>query len=152
MNEDAARKLGGWISDGTYYLAAANDDARNANTLQDLSLQISSELIQMVDASVKDEAACNIHQPIQQICTLAIELNMMMLRSKAYFAVEWIEPMTDLNKPVLFNPSTMVSSESGGDRKYVLWGLTPILWKHGNADGQYYDEKTVLVKALVVCE
>ncbi|KAL2213742.1 hypothetical protein CC79DRAFT_1362539 [Sarocladium strictum] len=150
-NTDAAEKLGAWISDGTYHLRSAMDHAK-AEPLQELVNQASDKLLRMVHPSERTGAGEAIKRDAHAIFLIALEMHKMMLSSRAFFETIWVDPGLRHGKKLPFDPSTMESLASSGEPKYVLWALTPILYKTGNADGQHYDQDTVLEKAQVICD
>jgi hypothetical protein len=151
-NEDAAKMLGGWISDGTYHLGPLSDEVRDAELLEDISLRASGKLCQMFEDPQRNLVASEIHANVRGIFALALELHRMMLCSRAFFSFQWVKPKFEAGGRSTFDPGTMECLASGKEPKRVIWTLTPILWKHGNADGQHYDQKAVLAKARVICE
>ncbi|KAF5617448.1 hypothetical protein F52700_12643 [Fusarium sp. NRRL 52700] len=95
-----------------------------------------------------------INEQLTDIVQCAIELDKMMMCSKAYFRIMWNLPGKKSPTNVRYDNKFM---ESGiyevklGSKSRVKFFISPILFKTGTADGQKYDTMNVLAKASVVC-
>ncbi|KAJ4310753.1 hypothetical protein N0V84_010809 [Fusarium piperis] len=101
------------------------------------------------------EGASRVRDQISAIVQCAVELDQMLMCSKALFQVHWKDQCQDSSKPQLFNPNTMDALCSENDlssESAVEMVISPFLSKAGNADGQNYECSMVLAKATVVCD
>ncbi|KAH8737365.1 hypothetical protein BGZ61DRAFT_525510 [Ilyonectria robusta] len=85
----------------------------------------------------------------------ALELDRLLMGSKAIFKACWENSMRKTANPLRYNPHKMdvvASNHPISARSQVTFFTSPVLFKVGNADGQNYDKVAVLVKASVVCD
>jgi len=104
------------------------------------------------NSSAKPEAVHQVDDDLQKIFASAIELEEMMLSSRAYYDVTWLG--WDSGSPVQsgFDPDFVERLSLDRvlkDSNSPCLMLSPALIKCGNADGQHYDEHIVLVKACL---
>ncbi|RSL72498.1 hypothetical protein CEP51_011898 [Fusarium floridanum] len=96
-----------------------------------------------------------VRDQIGVIIECAVELDQMLMCSKALFQVHWKDQVQGSSKPQRFNPSTMESYWSEKElpsESLVQMVISPFLSKAGNADGQNYECSMVLAKATVICD
>ncbi|KAF5235488.1 hypothetical protein FANTH_11712 [Fusarium anthophilum] len=92
---------------------------------------------------------------LRGIIHTAIDLDKMMMRSKAIFKVHWRDQSQKPCGHQVWNEDVMDAEASESvlsTRSRVLFLISPILHKVGTADGQRYDSQMVLAKASVVCD
>lgn len=85
----------------------------------------------------------------------ALELDRLIMGSKAIFIVFWGNDLQRTTDRLQYNPETMevvASNHPISELIPVIFLTSPVLYKVGNADGQNYDNMVVLVKASVVCD
>ncbi|KAH6998169.1 hypothetical protein BKA56DRAFT_724651 [Ilyonectria sp. MPI-CAGE-AT-0026] len=85
----------------------------------------------------------------------ALELDRLLMGSKAIFKACWENDFQKTASPLRYNPDRMdvvASNHPISARSQVTFFTSPALFKFGNADGQNYDKFAVLVKASVVCD
>ncbi|KAM5355750.1 hypothetical protein ACJ41O_002396 [Fusarium nematophilum] len=93
-------------------------------------------------------------EEVKGIIESAVEIDRVMMCSKAIFQVHWRDDSQAPSRRRRFNPKTMeaVCYESDlSTESRVKFFISPILHKLGNADGRSYDRRMVLCKASVVC-
>jgi hypothetical protein len=86
------------------------------------------------------------------IIEAAMELDEMLMSSKAIFTVCW--PEINSPKRQRFNTTEMEAFVRGKyltSKTVVEFAISPLLIKMGNADGCNYDSRMVVCKSLVVC-
>ncbi|KAI7759499.1 hypothetical protein ACKAV7_001128 [Fusarium commune] len=91
---------------------------------------------------------------LREILGSAIELDQMMMRSKAIFQVHWRDQSQNLSIAEMWNEDVMDSEASTrilSPKSRVIFFISPIVYKAGTADGQRYNSRMVLAKASVVC-
>ncbi|KAK7415517.1 hypothetical protein QQX98_005871 [Neonectria punicea] len=91
---------------------------------------------------------------VRGILQCAVELDQLMMVSKAIFYLRWDKDLQEPNGQLEFDSETMEAvalTSPISDRSLVCYFVSPILCKVGNADGQNYDSRMVLAKAKVVC-
>ncbi|KAF5582735.1 hypothetical protein FPANT_8407 [Fusarium pseudoanthophilum] len=96
-----------------------------------------------------------INEQLAEILKSAIELDKMMMYSKAYFMIEWNLPGKKPPTKSRYDKDSMESvfQEAELDPKsLVKFFASPILSKSGTADGLKYNIRIVLAKASVVCD
>jgi hypothetical protein len=92
---------------------------------------------------------------LRGIIDSAIEIDKMMMCSKAIFQVHWRDQSQNLDPTERYNEHVMDSEAHENDlssKSRVRFYISPVLYKFGTADGQSYDSKMVLAKAIVVCD
>ncbi|KPM41604.1 hypothetical protein AK830_g4983 [Neonectria ditissima] len=91
---------------------------------------------------------------LKAILECALELDHIMMGSKAHIQILWGNDFWKQNGRPLYNPDFMEAvgwKSTVSSRSSVDFFASPMLEKVGNADGQNYDSQMVLVKANVVC-
>ncbi|KAM0424776.1 hypothetical protein ACHAPT_010086 [Fusarium lateritium] len=96
-----------------------------------------------------------VREELKAIMEVAVEIDQMLMCSKAIFQIHWNDACQNPSKSQRFNSEVMdalchervLSPESR-----VTMVVSPMLFKIGNADGQNYDSRMLLAKATVVCE
>lgn len=85
----------------------------------------------------------------------ALELDRLLMGSKAIFKACWENYFQKTANPLPYNPHKMdvvASNHPISARSQVTFFTSPVLFKVGNGDGQNYDKVMVLAKASVVCD
>ncbi|KAM0564413.1 hypothetical protein ACHAPJ_000626 [Fusarium lateritium] len=101
-----------------------------------------------------DRADKNVNDQLRDIIHSAIELDIMMMCSKAIFRVLWRDESQEEGPRQRFNEDVMIADvwvEEPTRKSLVKFFVSPILYKHGTADGQRYHTQIVLAKATVAC-
>ncbi|KAJ4271773.1 hypothetical protein NW762_000479 [Fusarium torreyae] len=102
-----------------------------------------------------DRADKNVNDQLRDIINRAIEIDRMMMCSKAIFRVLWRDESQKEGPRQRFNEDVMIADvwvEEPTRKSLVNFFVSPIFCKLGTADGQRYDTEMVLVKASVVCD
>ncbi|KAH7256836.1 hypothetical protein BKA59DRAFT_522155 [Fusarium tricinctum] len=102
-----------------------------------------------------DRSEKSILDQLRGIMDSAIELDKMMMCSKAIFQVHWRDRSQKPDLTQRYNKDVMVSEAYENDlspKSRVRFYISPVLYKVGTADGQSYDSRMVLAKGVVVCE
>ncbi|PNP77439.1 hypothetical protein FNYG_09315 [Fusarium nygamai] len=102
-----------------------------------------------------DRCDKQIDDQLRGIIYAAIELDKMMMRSKAIFQVHWRDQFQKPYGYQRWNKDVMDSEASTNalsPRSRVLFFISPIVHQVGTADGRRYDSNMVLAKGLVVCD
>ncbi|KAK1240939.1 hypothetical protein MKX07_006372 [Trichoderma sp. CBMAI-0711] len=90
---------------------------------------------------------------MKRLIEQAVNLHIVMMKSKAIFQVGWIEDNDGFNLTT-YNPATMDTSLGNGGADahefYVKFVEAPGLVKIGNADGESFDQNMVLCKSRVI--
>ena len=103
--------------------------------------------VDRVDKKVSDQLA--------DIISSAIELDQMMMSSKAVFMIHWRDLSQKPGHPERWNSEVMEAEAYEQDlsaKSHVKLRVSPTLYKVGTADGQNYDFRMVLAKSTVVCD
>jgi hypothetical protein len=85
----------------------------------------------------------------------AIELDQMMMCSKAIFQIHWRDRSQKPGHLERWNPEAMEAvawEHEPSPKRRVRFYASPILYKAGTADGQRYDSSMVLAKGTVICD
>ncbi|GJC78775.1 hypothetical protein ColLi_01613 [Colletotrichum liriopes] len=96
----------------------------------------------------------SLFKQLQKVYTNAIELHSIFMKSKAYFEVKWVEHFMPRPKVARYQEECMDVEDSQtelDDSSEVLFDVSPVLLKFGNADGLDYERFVILVKFKVVC-
>jgi hypothetical protein len=147
-----AERFSKWISDGRQQFEELIQE-RDRGQLKELSSMSLPHLAGLIrNSSAKPEAVHQVDDDLQKIFASAIELEEMMLSSRAYYDVTWLG--WDSGSPVQsgFDPDFVERLSLDRvlkDSNSPCLMLSPALIKCGNADGQHYDEHIVLVKACL---
>ncbi|KAK7426413.1 hypothetical protein QQZ08_007168 [Neonectria magnoliae] len=91
---------------------------------------------------------------VRGILQCGMELDQIMMVSKAIFFLRWDKDLQESADKLGFDSEAMeavASTSPISDRSLVCYFVSPILCKAGNADGQNYDSRMVVIKANVVC-
>ncbi|KAI1068022.1 hypothetical protein LB507_004837 [Fusarium sp. FIESC RH6] len=102
-----------------------------------------------------DRTGNKISDQLRDIINSAIELDKMMMCSRAVFLIEWWDTSQNPRSLQRWNPEVMEAEAWEKDlsqKSHVKLRLSPILYKFGTADGQNYDSRMVLAKSGVVCD
>ncbi|KAF5561107.1 hypothetical protein FNAPI_3847 [Fusarium napiforme] len=105
--------------------------------------------------SLADRCDRKVTDQLRDILNSAIELDEMMMRSKAIFQVHWRDRSQSPNSAARWNGNVMdsvASTKALSPRSRVVFFISPVVYKTGTADGQKYDSQMVLAKASVVCD
>ncbi|KAF5667435.1 hypothetical protein FDENT_12121 [Fusarium denticulatum] len=105
--------------------------------------------------SMADRCDRKVTDQLRDILNSAIELDEMMMRSKAIFQVHWRDRSQRLNSVTMWNQNIMdsvASKKALSPKSRVVFFISPVVYKTGTADGQRYDAQMVLAKASVVCD
>ncbi|KAF5972606.1 hypothetical protein FCOIX_9246 [Fusarium coicis] len=105
--------------------------------------------------SMADRCDRKVTDQLREILNSAIELDEMMMRSKAIFQVHWRDRSQSLNSATMWNQNIMdsvASKKTLSPKSRVVFFVSPVVYKTGTADGQRYDSQMVLAKASVVCD
>ncbi|KAJ4059852.1 hypothetical protein NW761_001917 [Fusarium oxysporum] len=104
--------------------------------------------------STADRCDRKVVDQLREILGSAIELDQMMMRSKAIFQIHWRDESQSLSTAEMWNEDVMDSEASTkilSPKSRVIFFISPIVYKAGTADGQRYNSRMVLAKASVVC-
>ncbi|KAF4462382.1 hypothetical protein FALBO_10811 [Fusarium albosuccineum] len=91
---------------------------------------------------------------LQAIVDVALELDQIFMRSKAFLILRWPDASKTSQGALRYDPASMDAVGWDNDlcsESEVELVLSPVLWKIGNADGQKHDTHMILCKAFVVC-
>ncbi|KAF5638256.1 uncharacterized protein FTJAE_5357 [Fusarium tjaetaba] len=105
--------------------------------------------------SMADRCDRKIIDQLRDILNSAIEVDEMMMRSKAIFQVHWRDRSQSPKSAARWNENAMdsvASTKVVSPRSRVVFFISPVVYKTGTADGQRYDSQMVLAKASVVCD
>ncbi|KAF5601486.1 uncharacterized protein FSUBG_8192 [Fusarium subglutinans] len=105
--------------------------------------------------SMVDRCDRKVTDQLRDILSSAIELDEIMMRSKAIFQVHWRDRSQSLDSATMWNQNVMdseASTKTLSPRSRVVFFISPVVYKTGTADGQRYDSQMVLAKASVVCD
>ncbi|PNP83352.1 hypothetical protein FNYG_03674 [Fusarium nygamai] len=101
-----------------------------------------------------DKSGTDFHQEMKAILEAALDLDEMLMGSKAIFLVHWpqdgqsdILQQFDTDKMESLAHTSELSSKT-----IIRFFISPMLIKVGNADGCNYDSEMILCKATVACE
>ncbi|EMT61599.1 hypothetical protein FOC4_g10014664 [Fusarium odoratissimum] len=101
-----------------------------------------------------DKSGTDLHQEMKAILEAALDLDEMLMSSKAIFLVRW--PQDGQSKTLQrFDANQMESlahTNELSSKTIVRFFISPMLIKIGNADGCNYDSEMTLCKATVACE
>ncbi|KAF5971819.1 hypothetical protein FBULB1_9004 [Fusarium bulbicola] len=100
----------------------------------------------------KDKPSSDLLQEMKAIIDTALELDEMLMNSKAIFTI--CRPEGDGSKNQRFDATEMEAFIQGKglpSKTVVEFTISPMLIKMGNADGCNYDSRMVVCKSLVVC-
>ncbi|EWZ91049.1 hypothetical protein BFJ70_g13435 [Fusarium oxysporum] len=101
-----------------------------------------------------DKSGTDFHQEMKAILEAALDLDEMLMSSKAIFLVRW--PQDGQSKTLQrFDANQMESlahTNELSSKTIVRFFVSPMLIKIGNADGCNYDSEMTLCKATVACE
>ncbi|RKK86611.1 hypothetical protein BFJ69_g835 [Fusarium oxysporum] len=101
-----------------------------------------------------DKSGTDFHQEMKAILEAALDLDEMLMSSKAIFLVRW--PQDGQSKTLQrFDANQMESlahTNELSSKTIVRFFISPMLIKIGNADGCNYDSEMTLCKATVACE
>ena len=92
---------------------------------------------------------------LSDIISSTIELDQMMMSSKAVFILHWRDQSQKPGHPERWNPEVMEAEayeQELSEKSRVKLRLSPTLYKVGTADGQNYDSVMILAKGKVVCD
>ncbi|KAG4294097.1 hypothetical protein FPRO06_00682 [Fusarium proliferatum] len=98
----------------------------------------------------KDKPSADLLQEMKAIIDTALELDEMLMNSKAIFTIR--RPESDGSKNQRFDATEMEAFIQGKDlssKTVVEFAISPMLIKMGNADGCNYDSRMVVCKSLV---
>ncbi|KAM6531676.1 hypothetical protein FSOLCH5_001130 [Fusarium solani] len=91
---------------------------------------------------------------MKAILKSALELDQMLMSSRALFLVRWPDTRQDTSELLAFDEALMEAvawEREVSPKSVVELIVSPSLVKLGNADGQNYDKHIVLAKGSVVC-
>ncbi|CVK95017.1 hypothetical protein FPRO06_00840 [Fusarium proliferatum] len=145
-----------WLAQGSDMIG--NLWGRDDRGMRRLVLRETKRLRPFYSARLSSTDRCEkqVTDQLRDIICTAIDLDKMMMRSKAIFQVHWRDQS---QKPYgchqKWNGDAMNSEASKNalsPKSRVLFFISPILRKVGTADGQRYNSNMVLAKGLVVCD
>jgi hypothetical protein len=105
--------------------------------------------------STTDRCDRKVTDQLRDILNSAIELDQMMMCSRAIFQIHWQDKSQSLSTLGMLNEDVMHSEASAKElspKSRVIFYISPIVYKAGTADGQGYHSRMVLAKATVVCD
>ncbi|RKL33576.1 hypothetical protein BFJ72_g9800 [Fusarium proliferatum] len=105
--------------------------------------------------STADRCDKKVTDQLRDILGTAIELDQMMMGSKAIFLTHWRDQSQNHSPAEMWNEGAMDSeacTNALSPKSRVIFFISPILRKVGTADGQRYNSNMVLAKGLVVCD
>ncbi|KAF4966770.1 hypothetical protein FSARC_5587 [Fusarium sarcochroum] len=140
----------GWITQGSTFFE--HFFGRNQEACQRL-VKIETRGLESFCNIASNKPGVQVHRAIKDIIETALDLDKMVMSSKAIISVDW--PVNPQPKHLLFDATTMDAIAHIKDmsaQSAVDFVVAPALIKKGNADGYNYDSKMFLCKALVVCE
>ncbi|KAL6403459.1 hypothetical protein AUP68_12809 [Ilyonectria robusta] len=149
------QRLARWRAQGS----ALFDELWNGNEKQ-LNDVIAAELRLLEPFWVENPGSPNTSEvktrdEMKGILEGALELDRLLMGSKAIFEVVWEQELWRETDALQYNPYNMevvASNHPISAHSPVVFFTSPVLYKMGNADGQNYDSFVVLVKASVVCD
>ncbi|KAI1032146.1 hypothetical protein LB504_000618 [Fusarium proliferatum] len=101
-----------------------------------------------------DKSGTDFHQEMKAILKAALDLDEMLMSSKAIFPVRW--PQDGQSETLQhFDTNQMeslVHTKEPSPKTIIRFHISPMLIKLGNADGNNYDSEMTLCKATVACE
>ncbi|KAI8719008.1 hypothetical protein NCS52_00681100 [Fusarium sp. LHS14.1] len=105
--------------------------------------------------NASSDSGGRVRDEMSVIIACAVELDQMLMCSKALFKIHWRDHVQDHSEPQRYNPNIMdaIASETElSEQSIVKMVISPFLYKAGNADGQNYESSMLLIKAAVVCD
>ncbi|KAK0389551.1 hypothetical protein NLU13_3126 [Sarocladium strictum] len=141
-----------WLADGSHHFKDTTSEMANKRVFDLLLCQISASLMRTLPVQ-DSQMTIHIQQDVRAILAVACELQEIILSSRAFFSIAWHKFPTDNQQWRPFDPRSMemIASTEKSQGQRVIWLLSPILSKRGNADGEQYDKEIMLVKADVIC-
>ncbi|KAJ4137768.1 hypothetical protein NW768_003358 [Fusarium equiseti] len=144
-----------WLAQGSTIMAEVWDD--DANAIKHMIHTETKRLRPFAsDRQFRtDRTDRKISDQLRDIIDSSIELDKMMMFSKAIFMIEWCDTSQNPGSSQRWNPEAMEAEAYGQDlsqKSRVKLRLSPILHKFGTADGQNYDSSMILAKGKVVCD
>lgn len=144
-----------WLSQGRAiidHLWDADEEAQQRLLLQELHylnpfLESRARGSELLHGTIKDQLAV--------IMQDALELDQILMSSKAVFLIKWHYTSQSDDGAMRFDSETMNAADWEADissSSSVRLFVSPALIKVGNADGENYDRHIVLAKASVVCD
>ncbi|KAF5575135.1 hypothetical protein FPANT_11464 [Fusarium pseudoanthophilum] len=101
-----------------------------------------------------DKSGTDFHQEMKAILEAALDLDEMLMSSKAIFLIRWPQDgQSDIRQQ--FDTDRMESlahTRELSSKTIIRFFISPMLIKVGNADGCNYDSEMILFKATVACE
>ena len=154
-NEPSVARIAKWLAQGATMIGQLwdKDDAaikRMVHTETKRLLPFVSDHQSKVDRAYK-----KISDQLSDIICSAVELDQMMMCSKAVFQVRWLDQSQKPGPLGRWNPEVMEAEaykQDLSEKSRVKFRLSPIVYKAGTADGRNYDSRMVLVKGRVVCD
>ncbi|KAF5017905.1 hypothetical protein F66182_10134 [Fusarium sp. NRRL 66182] len=104
---------------------------------------------------IGDKADSKLRAELKTIIDDAVQLDRILMGSKAIFTVRWPDIPKGPTKSLLYCADEMEAIAWDKDltsKSRVAFVMSPILYKRGNTDGLYYDKTMTFCKASVVCE
>ena len=105
-------------------------------------------------ASSIDRSELHASNELKAILELALELDNMLMSSRALFLIYWVDDSQPSEKPQYYNEAAMEAvayQKKLSPQLSVRFFASPFFYKVGNADGQNYDTRMLLAKAKAVC-
>ncbi|KAF7537726.1 hypothetical protein G7Z17_g12788 [Cylindrodendrum hubeiense] len=102
-----------------------------------------------------DISECRTLGEMKEILEGALELDSMLMGSKAIFTPSWTCDYWEADGKLRYNSDAMevlASDHMISEHSLVVFFTSPALYKMGNANGQNYDSRVALIKASVVCD
>ncbi|KAM0246727.1 hypothetical protein ACHAP5_004498 [Fusarium lateritium] len=131
--------------------------ANNTKTIRDVVCAEAGRLHQFYSYRQlkKHTVDKKIYDQLHEIVHSAIELDKIMMSSKAIFQIHWKDESQTPGMTDNYNEKVMEAicpAEEPTRQTRVRFYISPIVFKIGTADGRNYDNRMVLAKASVICD
>ncbi|KAM0216643.1 hypothetical protein ACHAPA_007593 [Fusarium lateritium] len=144
-----------WLAQGSTMMSKFWD---NDHTVLQRLVYIEAKCLRPFFSSGESRADRSEEKIIDQlrgIMNSAIEIDKMMMCSKAIFQVHWRDQSQNPSLTQRYNKDVMeceAYENNLSPKSRVRFFISPALYKFGTADGQSYSSAMVVAKAIVVCE
>ncbi|CAM1506716.1 Fc.00g063570.m01.CDS01 [Cosmosporella sp. VM-42] len=151
---DTLPRVARWFAQGSVFLDELwiQDDRVITGLIRDETRRL-YPFLENSPAS-QERPRARVWDELQGIVKTALELDRMMMNSKAIFQIYWKD---ESQKPTRFKRYNMANMEAVcherelSPQSIVRFFVSPMLYKVGNADGESYDTRMLLEKASVAC-
>ncbi|KAF5239947.1 hypothetical protein FANTH_9731 [Fusarium anthophilum] len=101
-----------------------------------------------------DKSGTDFQQEMKAILEAALDLDEMLMSSRAIFLVRWPQGGQSKTLPRFdaYRMESLAHTNEPSSKAIVKFLISPVLIKIGNADGCNYDSEMILCKATVACE